>query len=801
MTDQIRESAESINTNGGDPWFPIEPWAVREPSLDLGQLNQTESLFALSNGHMGLRGNLDEGEPYGMPGTYLNSFYELRPLPYAEAGYGYPESGQSVVNVTNGKVMRLLVDDEPFDVRYGRLNSHERVLDLRAGTLSRTVDWRSPAGQMVRIRTVRLVSFTQRSIAAIAYEVEPVDEPARLILQSELVANEDLPPLGDDPRVAAAMAAPLQAEEHQNSRASALLVHTTRHSGLRVAAGMDHIVSSTERVDVATESRPDWARTTVTCELRPGNVQPVVKFIGSGWSSRRTRPALRDQVHAALAAARFTGWDGLVAAQRSYLDAFWEHADVRIDGDPEVQQAARFALFHVLQAGARAERRPIPAKGLTGTGYDGHVFWDTEMFALPVLTYTLPTAAGDALRWRHATNELARERAAVLRLRGAAFPWRTIRGHECSGSWPAGTAAFHVGAAVADATLRYYHATGDETFLSEVGVELVVETARLWRSLGHHDRYGRFHIDGVTGPDEYSALGDDNVYTNLMAARNLAGAAWLALRFPEIVGRLGVDEEEAASWRDAAAAMCVPFDEDLGVHPQHESFTRSQEWDFRRTQPSDYPLLLHVPYFDLYRTQVVKQADLVLAMHWRGDAFTPEQKARNFTYYEARTVRDSSLSATTQAVLAAEVGHVELAHAYLAETALVDLRDLLGNTRDGVHIGALAGSWLALVAGLGGMRDHDGRLSFAPRLPSRIERLDFTIAWHGHRLRVSVRPEEARYTVRGGDPSAVSTVEFTHFGEPVELRAGEAQTRPIPPLPPDLVSPKQPPGRGPLHRS
>jgi alpha,alpha-trehalose phosphorylase len=593
------------------------------------------------------------------------------------------------------------------------------------------------------------------------------------------------------------MASALQAEEHHEAVQSALLVHVTKRSGLRVAAGMDHIVSSSDaRFEVGTEAHPDWARTTVTCELQPGQVLRVVKFIAYGWSSRRSRPALRDQVHAALAAARFTGWDGLVAAQRSYLDKYWESADVRLDGDPELQQAARFALFQVLQAGARSERRPIPAKGLTGTGYDGHVFWDTEMFALPVLTYTLPAAAGEALRWRHATLDLARDRATVLRLRGAAFPWRTIRGHECSGYWPAGTAAFHIGAAVADATLRYYHATGDETFLRDAGIELLVETARLWRSLGHHDRHGRFHLDGVTGPDEYSALGDDNVYTNLMAARNLAGAAELASRFPEVAAPLGVDDEETASWRDAAAAMCVPFDEELGVHPAHESFTRYQEWDFARTEASDYPLLLHVPYFDLYRTQVVKQADLVLAMHWRGDAFTPEEKARNFAYYESRTVRDSSLSAATQAILAAEVGHLELAHAYLAETSLVDLRDLFGNTRDGVHIGALAGCWLALVAGLGGMRDHGGHLSFAPRLPSRIELLDFTIHWHGQRLRVSVRPSEVRYTLRDGD----STVEFSHHGEPVRLRPGEAATRSIPPLPADLVPPEQPPGRTPLRR-
>jgi alpha,alpha-trehalose phosphorylase len=703
--------------------------------------------------------------------------------------------------------MRLLVDDEPFDLRYGELLSHERVLDMRAGTLERTVRWRSPAGQAIQIRSVRLVSFTQRAIAAIRYEVEPLDEPARLILQSELVANEDLPapagdprlPAGDpravDPRLPTGAPASLRAEEHHHYDLSSLLVHTTVHSGLRLAAAMDHVIESPHRHAVSTEAHNDWARTTVACVLEPGEKLSVVKFLAYGWSAKRSRPALRDQVHAAVAAARFAGWDGLVTDQRAFLDEFWHCADVEVEGNPEIQQAVRFGLFQVLQAGARAERRPIAAKGLTGPGYDGHVFWDTEMFALPVLTYTRPGAAADVLRWRHQTLDLARDRARQLGLRGAAFPWRTIGGEECSAYWPAGTAAFHISADVADATLRYYQATGDEAFLREVGLELLVETARLFRSLGHHDRRGRFHLDGVTGPDEYSALGDDNVYTNLMVARNLTAAADLVPVYPAVMEHLGVDDEEAASWRDAAAAMHVPFDDDLGVHQQHESFTRYQEWDFAKTDPAKYPLLLHVPYFDLYRKQVVKQADLVLAMHWRGDAFSPEEKARNFAYYEARTVRDSSLSAPTQAVLAAEVGHLELAYDYLLETSLVDLRDLYGNTGDGLHVGALAGIWLGLVAGLGGMRDHDGRLAMAPRLPTRIDRLEFSLMWHGMRLRVAVHHDSATYTVYG---DALPAVELTHHGEPLVLRPGAPPvTQPIPPVVPLTDLPAYPYGRSP----
>ena len=771
--------------------FGVHPWSVPEHALQLDLLAHTESVFALSNGHIGLRGNLDEGEPAGDPGTYLNGFYESRPLPYAEAGYGYPESGETMINVTNGKILRLLVDDEPFDLRYGTVEHHERTLDLREGVLRREVRWLSPAGQGVIVRTTRLVSFVQRSVAAILFEVEPYGAPARIVVQSELVANEPVPETTSDPRAAAPLRSPLQAEAHHHNGLRAGLVHITRVSQLRVAAGMDHVVDGPERTVTGAESEDDLARVTISTALQPGERLRVVKFLAYGWSSWRSLPAMRDQVDAALAAAVRIGWDGLRESQRDYLDDFWARADVELDGDPALQQAVRFALFHVLQAAARAEGRAIPAKGLTGSGYDGHSFWDMETYTLPALTYIAPAAAHDALCWRHSTLELARTRARELHLQGATFPWRTISGQECSGYWPAGTAGFHINADIADAVRRYLFATGDSAFEQGAGLELLVETARLWRSVGHHDAHGGFRIDGVTGPDEYSALSDNNVYTNLMAARNLSEAAALAARYPHRATELHVDEEEIASWRDAAHAIVIPSDPALDVTPQAEGFTRYRPWDFERTAPDDYPLLLRYPYYLLYSSQVVKQADLVFALYLCGDRFDAEQKARDFDYYERITVRDSSLSACVQAIVAAEVGHVELAYDYLGETAFIDLRDLAFNTRDGVHLAALAGSWLVAVAGFGGMRDQGETLAFAPRLPARLTRLSFRLVYRGRRLRVTVRPADATYELLDGEP-----VVLLHHGEQLTVHAGSPETRELPPAP-QHPAPEQPPGRAP----
>jgi alpha,alpha-trehalose phosphorylase len=774
--------------------FAVEPWCLRETALDLDLLAQTESVFALSNGHVGWRANLDEGEPHALPGTYLNGVYELSPLPYAEAGYGFPESGQTVLNVTNGKLIRLYVDDEPFDVRYGKLRAHERVLDFRAGRLSRQAEWESPAGKAVRVSSVRLVSLTQRAIAAICYEVETIGQAARITVQSELLANEQLPPAAADPRSGIVLEHPLSGEFQAADGTSVVLVHKTKASGLRVGSAMDHLIDGPDGTLIESRAYGDGGVVTATVALKPGQRLRVIKFVAYGWSQARSQTGIRDQVWAALSGARQVGWDGLLAEQRAFLDDFWDRADVQVDGDPEVQQAVRFGLFHVLQAAARGENRPIAAKGLTGPGYGGHAFWDTETFVLPVLTFTAPDTAASALRWRHSTLPAALDRAAQLGLAGAAFPWRTIAGEECSSYWPAGTAAFHINADIADAVVRYVDATGDDEFERGAGMDLLTGTARLWRSLGHHDAGGRFRIDGVTGPDEYSAIADNNVYTNLMARQNMEMAAEAAKRYPDRARELGVDDEEAAAWRDAAQAMLIPYDESLQVHPQAEGFTRHQVWDFARCGPDQYPMLLHFPYFDLYRKQVVKQADLILAMHLCGEAFSAEQKARNFDYYEPLTVRDSSLSACTQAVMAAEVGHLDLAFDYLGEAALMDLHDLEHNTRDGVHIAALAGSWIALVGGFGGMRHRGGTFSFAPRLPEGLTRLAFSLLIRGRRLRVEVTHTTATYSLAGGEP-----LNIQHHGASVPLQDGKPQVQPIPVIP-ARPRPSQPPGRAPVHR-
>ncbi|MCO8270842.1 family 65 glycosyl hydrolase [Actinoplanes sp. TRM 88003] len=716
---------------------PAEPWIVREigaPAEQDGALLQGESVFALANGHVGLRGNLEEPHPGGMPGTFLNSLYEERDLQYPEEGYGFPEQTQTIVNGPNGKRIALYVDGESFDLRTGEVRRHERVLDLRAGTLTREVEWVSPGGAEVWLRTERLVSFVRPSVAALRYSVRA---DAELRIESDLVVDEELPsPREDDPRASAILQDPFEPISHDDDQ----LVCRTRRSDISVAAAVTHTGA-----DGTVSSTPELIRWVTTGR---GEIT-FEKFLAYHW------PATDDAVTDRDAAAR-DGFDVLAREQRDYLDDFWAGADVEVDGDPDIQQAVRFGLFHVLQAGAQAGPHPIPAKGLTGNGYDGHTLWDTESYVLRTLTYTHPGCVGPALKWRHNTLDHARERARELKLDGAAFPWRTISGPECSGYWPAGTAALHVNADIADAVLRYHAATGDDEFMREAGDELLSETAKLWKSVAYFDDEGVAHIAGVTGPDEYTALMDDNIYTNLMAEQNLRAA--------------GVD-----------LRLNIPYAENRQVHEQAAGFTRLPEWDFT---DDDYPLMLSHHYLNLYRKQVVKQADVVLAMMVRGDAFTTEQKRRNFAYYEARTVRDSSLSAPIQAVLAAELGHLTLAHDYLAEAALLDLRSGGESGGDGLHIAACAGAWISLVMGFGGLRDHGGALSFRPRLPPGLTRLSFHVHWRGSKLCVTITRDTVSYTADG-------EVTFRHEGDEVRVRAGEELKFAVDPID-DIPAPPSP---------
>lgn len=787
--------------------FTTHPWQVREDSLDPDALGVAESVFALANGHVGVRGVLDEGQSSASRGTFLAGVFEYHPLSYPEGGYGHPEHGQAMIGVADGTVIRLQVDGVPLDVRDTSPTRHERVLDLRDGTLRREVEWRTPAGARMRLVSTRLVSLSHRSATAIRYEVQAVDQPVQIVIRSELTVNDTPPSVeNSDPRVAEALGRPFEPCLRDSHTSGGHLAHRTRESGICVAAAVGHELVLPEDADVHTTDSEDQIATSIAAELGPGGSVGFVKYVSHAWSREDPAGDLRDQASAALEGARHLGWEGLMAEQRRVLDGFWEASDVEIDGDPELQQALRFDLFQLLQASACVNRAPVGAKGLTGYGYSGHTFWDIDGFLIPAMALLRPQDAGRMLRWRSSGLDRARKRAQVLGLEGASFPWRTIDGGEASAYWPASTAAAHINADVARAFAFWADATGGNA--ADVGgLEVLTETARVWTSMLHRDHEGRCHLYGMTGPDEYTGVVDDNVFTNLMARRNLRWAADACDAHPESRRRLGVSVEETQFWREAADSMYIPYDKVLQVHPANEGFTTYREWDFEGRRDA-YPVQDHQHYAKIYRRQVVKQADLELALWWCADYFTPEETARNLDYYERRTVRDSSLSAAAQAVVCARAGHLDLALAYLREAALVDLRDLQHDSEEGLHLASLAGAWLALGCGLGGLHVDGGKLQLAPRLPAQLARIAFRFQWRGRRFGVETPPAGTvvRLLIADTDAGTVdgssamepdAEVRLTIDGTEYAVAPGSPAEAPLRSPEPILPPPEQPAGRAP----
>ncbi len=749
--------------------YPPHEWCIREVRLDPGHVARAETFFALSNGYLGVRGTFEEGRPALSPGTFVNGFHETWPIEHAEDAYGLARVGQTIVNVPDATLIKLYVDDEPLFVPVARFQSYERSLDMRRGVLTRDLVWSTPSGRHIRVRTERLVSFEWRHLLAMRFEVTALDRDAPVVISSKVLNRQDAVPVDDpngafDPRQARTFShRVLQPDlvEHDGLRFS--LGYRTGRSGMSLGVGVDHVIETENRYQTDHEVDGDHCKVGIVVEARAGVPVTLTKY--AAYQTSRAVPPL-ELVHRsgrALDRARTAGFDGLLDAQEEHLDRFWERADIRVrpvdDDGGRLQQAVRWNLFQLGQATWRAEGSGIPAKGLTGQAYEGHYFWDTEVYVVPFLAYTQPRIARNLLRFRHSMLDHARARARTLSEDGALFPWRTINGQEASANFQAGTAQYHINADVAYAIRKYVDVRGDVRFLGSVGAEILVETARLWASLGFDGGDGCFHIHAVTGPDEYTTVVNDNAYTNLMARLNLNYAASTVRQlrdelpdaYAALVAEVGLRPDEVDGWERAAAAMFVPYDERLGIHPQDDNFLQRETLDLHGIPPEQFPLLLHFHPLVIYRHQVIKQADIVLAMFLLGNEFTHEQKRRNFDYYDPLTTGDSSLSAAVQSVVATEIGRMDKALEYFTYALMMDLGDVAGNVSDGVHVAATGGVWMALAFGFGGVRDFDGGLSFQPRLPAEWEHLEFPLRFQDRQIHVRLTPDEHRIELAEGD--------------------------------------------------
>ena len=734
------------------PQYGPDPWVIEIRGADPKKIGLHETILALSNGHLGLRGSFEQGEPRHQPGVLVNGFHETWAISYAEAAYGYATTGQTLLFAPDASGVSIHVDGRPLELASADLT---RRLDLRTGIVTTAAVW-----QDLDAEWSRLVSLTRRDLLAIRLRLEGNDAPAASVVSGWRNRQDTdylTPSESDsDPRRGRSFGRRvLDAGPMKIEGSSLAMVFRTARSGMDLALALDHLGVGVASDTVSSDE--------VEFTLEGPTIQKRAAYLLSP-----------DEALAEEELRSAPDFSGLAGEQEATLAEFWSHASVEIATDPSLQQAINWNLFQLHQASAQLFGKGIPAKGLTGPAYEGHYFWDMDVFVLPFLAHHSPRAAAEIIRFRHSLLPAARLRARQLDHEGALYPWRTINGEEASAYYEAGTAQYHIDAAVVYGIYSYLMATGDEDILWDCGVEIAVETARFWEDLGFFEKMDHsadsFHIHMCTGPDEYSALVDDNAYTNYMARFNLSLAAdWAGRmarehpdRYQTLVERIGLEESELVAWDKAAAAMELPIDPILGITPQDARFLEREPWDWD-TPADKYPLLMNFHPLVIYRHQVLKQADVVMAMFLLPEFFSDELTRANFDYYDPITTGDSSLSYPVQAAVAARIGRSDLALDYFRNAAFLDLANLAGNTSDGVHMATAGGVWQALVSGFGGFTWRAGQPHLSPNLPVEWESLDFSVSIKGSRLRVEVKKDRVTVRLENGKPVNLTVWGTSHM--------------------------------------
>ncbi|MCG0276479.1 MAG: glycoside hydrolase family 65 protein [Thermosediminibacteraceae bacterium] len=762
--------------------YELDEWTIRETEFDVKNNFRSETIFATGNGYMGMRGTFEEG--YSGPqdttfnATYINGFYEEYDIEYPEGGYGFPQKGQAMVNVADAKIVIPFIEGEKFDLLTGRIHSYERKLDMKRGLLIRRIVWESPSGKIVEAEVKRLVHFARPHLAVISFSIRPINFNGNLEFVSSINGRVSNSEESQDFRVGAGLkgrslftvAKGLEGKE-------AWLKQRTKRSGFFLACAVEHDLVPKEAVVTTAHQTEDELEIRFRLKAKKRITYTLIKYISYFTSKEAESDDVVLLAREEVRKAKEDGYDKLAAEQEAFLETFWEDADMTIDGDLLAQQGIRFSIFSLLQSAGRDGKTNIPAKGLTGEGYGGHYFWDSEIYMLPFFMFTRPELARALLMHRYRLLDAARERARELGHRGALYPWRTIDGPECSAFFPAGTAQYHINADIVYAFKRYVEVTGDEEFLYNYCAEVAFETARFWVDLGSYipAKGGKFCINCVTGPDEYTALVDNNAYTNYMAKMNLEFAAEIAERmrknkpkdYRKLLNKINLSDEEINEWRKAAENMYLPYSEELKIIPQDDSFLYKKRITIDMIPEKEFPLLLHWHYLNIYRCQICKQPDVLLLMLLLREKFTIEEIRKNYHYYEPITTHDSSLSPPVFAALAAELGYYDKAYEYFIWSCRMDLDDYNGNTKDGIHAASLGGAWLAAVYGFGGLRVFSDGLSFFPALPKNWRCLKFTLKYRGRKLRVRIEKERAYYTLEEGEP-----LKIRHFNSELWLKLG-----------------------------
>lgn len=719
-----------------------------------------ESLFHTANGYIGVRACLEEGCPADITsirGCYINGFYDDVPIQYSEKLYGFPETGQRIVNLPDIQSVKITIDDEVFSVFEGEVLHHRRTLDTDTGIVEREVQWKSPKGHLVAVRFRRIASFQVPELFLHTCCIQNMGNGCRVGLQ--YIINCDVYNFADasDPRVAAERMRHIQLEDSGTTATGGWAACRTTASGLGLGVNRSH--KATKGTVVYSKAGQRVVSALEVC-LEPQEELEVETYTVLTDTRKQANPV----AHGAqvLAHCMEQGAAALFAEQKDYLRQFWAGSRVQVQGNEQVAQGLEYSLYNLLQSAGRDSISNVAAKGISGEGYEGHYFWDTEIYIFPFFLLTQPRIARNLLEYRYSILGKAREHARIMgHKRGALYAWRTISGSECSAYYPAGSAQYHITGDVAHSILDYYTVTDDVEFMQQMGAEILLETARVWLEAGHYNAAGEFLLDCVTGPDEYTCLVNNNYYTNNIAKYNLAGAVRVYNDLREkglhhaVAQRIQFEEAELEAFAKAAHAMRLPYNEELGISAQDDSFLQKAVWDFAGQPAEKTPLLLHYHPLYLYRYQVCKQGDVVLS-HFLFDEEVPfDVIKRSYDYYEKITTHDSTLSNCIFSIMACKVGYPARAVEYYMRTLRTDLDNTHKNTKDGIHTANMGGAYLGLLFGFAGLRIRQNGPHFSFRLPAGWQGYEFCIRWRGSVVRVAVGGGSAQLALEEGPPVQV----------------------------------------------
>lgn len=727
-----------------------------------------ESLFMIGNGYLGIRGCFEEGYPAGetVRGSYINGLYDRVPMVHAEMAYGFPTEQDKQPRIMDTQTVLVMLDGQRMLLNHGQYKDYERILDYQTGESTRRFTFITESGKSAHIEFKRMASFTRKALMIYRISVVYDGEIELISILDTDIENYSNP---DDPRTGQGHTRLMRLKQLNatNSRTCALM--ETSKSQLEQAVCVDHIIHTKQTFDVETQIESGKAYTKIK-----SSQQIVLEKRCVFTDALRNNHPLED-AKAYQNAIQGVTFETFQHEQRVFLDEFWYHSGIEILGAPEDQGAIRMMQFHLLQSVGSDAHANVAAKGLSGEGYEGHYFWDTEIYVLPVLMMTQPERAKSLLAFRHRTLPYAKARALELgHAKGAAYAWRTISGIECSGYFPAGTAQYHINADIAYAFVQYFLYTNDLHFIAEKGAEVIFETARLWLEMGHFHK-GQFQIHNVTGPDEYTAIVNNNYYTNAMAKYHLywaykiyhlledASDEAIKNTAAQLFDKIDLFEEEIMTMKRASDHMYFCYNPEHGLYAQDDGFLSKPIWPFSKSEGKK-PLLLHYHPLTIYRHQVLKQADTVLA-HMLLEQYVTEEEIKNaYHYYEKLTTHDSSLSSCIYGIMATRIGDIDKATQYFRESVNLDLHDTHGNTKDGLHIANIAGTLLSVTWGFAGLRIFESGLSLRPVKPKSWKQLIFKIRYQDRVIEISVG-DKVKATLLEGE-----SIEIEIWGKPVKLR-------------------------------